>query len=213
MRSGTPTPFVYQDRDLQQRWPDFKLKSFFLEIRDIYQAIVQARIEEVSTPSALIQTSYEIVCRGIEESLVKESKPGPKLWKNIETERFALRSLALKVKESYGPDWLQGIASLLGMLMHLRCGKQRVPKLMNLRRPGKPFSTYPNSPAVAKLAAEAVMSRLFHQRVPAICHRMTDAEHYAEHSLNFRVLDPSMESGQLLLEAAMFCLRRVQTVH
>src|SRR2546423_110996 len=137
MRLETPTPFIYQDHDLQRRWPDFKLASFFLELRNIYQAIIQAQIEEVSTPSTLIQASYEMVCRGIEESLGNKSESGQRRWKNIGPERSALRSLALEVKKSYGPDWLQGIASLLGMLMHLRCGQQRVPKLVNLRRPRK----------------------------------------------------------------------------
>lgn len=213
MRSETPTPLVRQDRDLRRRWPDFKLVTLFLELRDIYQAIVQAQVEDASTPSALVQTSFELVCQGIEESLGHKPELGRGRWKNTGPERFALRSLAFEVKKSYGPDWLQGVASLLGMLMHLNCGKQRVPQLVNLRRPRKPFSTYPNSPSVAKFAGEAVMDRLFHQPVPVVCHRAVDAERYAHHSLNFRVLDPSMESGQLLLEAAMFCMRRVHSVH
>lgn len=213
MRSNTPTPFLYQDHVVQRRWPDFKLAALFLELRNIYQAIIQGQTDEVDTPSALIQTSFEMVCRGIEESLGDESEPGSGRWKNLAPEWFALRSLALEVKKSYGHDWLQSVASLLGMLMHLSCGKQKVPQLVNLRRPRKLFSTYPNSPAVAKLATDSVMSRLFHQPIPLVCRRMIDAERYAEHSLNFRVLDPSMESGQLLLEAAMFCVRRVHSVH
>ncbi len=213
MKPETHTPFLYRDHDVQRRWPDFKLTGLFLELRNIYQAIVQGQTDEVDTPSALIQTSFEMVCRGIVESPGDELEPDSGRWKNLARERLALRALALEVKQSYGHDWLQSVASLLGMLMHLSCGKHRVPQLVNLRRPRKLFSTYPNSPAVAKLATDSVMSRLFQQPIPLVCRRMIDAEQYAEDSLNFRVLDPSMESGQLLLEAAMFCVRRVHSVH
>lgn len=91
----------------------------------------------------------------------------------------------------YGADWLQAVAGILGMLMHLSLTGPRSCVLHNGRRPGKPFSSYPTPPAVAVLAAEYVVAHTLNSTAPA-------------------VIDPAMESGQLLLAVAEAVLRRVE---
>ncbi|MGI8917260.1 MAG: Eco57I restriction-modification methylase domain-containing protein [Pyrinomonadaceae bacterium] len=57
------------------------------------------------------------------------------------------------------------------------------------------------------------MNQLFREPIPSVCNRAIDAEKFAERALDFRILDPSMESGQLLLEIALACIRRVESRH
>src|SRR5205807_2668250 len=118
-------------------------------------------------------------------------------------ELVAVRSLVVDLKAHYGRDWLQSVASLLGMLMHFSADRRGTNRLVNHRRPRRTFSTYPTSPAVARFLGDAVISHLLKQPIPTICHSYSYAVRYADRAVSFRVLDPSMESGQLLLEVAL----------
>lgn len=209
----TPTP-LSQVQDLQQRWPDQNLASLFLGLRKIYESVVRAEMKQVTSSSVSIQKAFQKICRWVEESLIEGVEPGRSCRKALRAERLALHFLVLDIKRTYGRyDWLQSIASLLAMLMHLSWSKTGTPQLVNRRRPQRPFSTYPNSPVVGKIAAEALASHLFHQPIPVTCDRSACANRYADRALDFRILDPSMESGQLLLEFAISCVRRVESVH
>ncbi len=99
------------------------------------------------------------------------------------------------------------------MLMHFAVDRRAKPLLVNRRRPGRPFPTYPTSPAVARLMAGMVVNALVQHEVPVACSRATQAERWADRALTFRLLDPSMESGQLLLEVAQALLLRVHRRH
>lgn len=106
------------------------------------------------------------------------------------------------VKECRKGDWLQEVGSTLGMILHFQPGRTGA-CLINVRRPGCAFTTYPSSPAatrlVARMALRGLLSGLTAQDL-----RFTgsDPEAYLRRALAFRVIDPSMESGQLLLELA-----------
>jgi hypothetical protein len=205
-------PFA-EAHELQQRWPDLKLLSLFLELRRIYESMVRHRAK-VDTPSLAIPKAYRLLCRWMEESLTGKGEPSCTPRSVLGKERFALHALVLQLKPSYGRrDWLQSLASLLGMLMHLSWSNQGTSRLVNRRRPQRSFSTYPNSPVVGRLAAKAVTSRLFKNPIPLTCCGATEATRYAEGALDFRILDPSMESGQLLLDVALACVERVHSVH
>jgi N-6 DNA Methylase/TaqI-like C-terminal specificity domain len=198
--------------ELSQRWPDQALSIAFRELMTTYQRLSAACPQDSSDPRASVHEAYRTVCKWIEVSLGESSDSRGKIKDRRELDRAAVRSLIVALKVSYGDDWLQSLASLLGMLMHFSKGN-RDSLLINHRRPQKPFSTYPTSPSVAKFLGDAVISYLVKLPIPTICHNYSDAERYAERALTFRVLDPSMESGQLLLEVARACLRRVLSKH
>ncbi len=199
--------------NLPQRWPDSRLSKFFLELLTVYQRLCAAYLEESGNPAIAVREGYEMICRWIKESLVETSDSRGRSADSHIHKRSAVRSVVLNLKENYGSDWLQSLASLLGMLMHFSVDEQSPSLLVNHRRPQKPFSTYPTSPAVARLVADAIVTHLLKKPVPAVCHRFIDAERYAQSNFNFRVLDPSMESGQMLLEIALSYIRKIYHKH
>lgn len=207
----TDTPFL--NGDLLQRWPDLRLNQYFNELLLIYQKLFERQAKSLSKRPAAARESYETVCRWISEPPDELPGSAARLNDRRMPERAVVRSLVAGLKEDYGESWLQAVASLLGMLMHFSVSAQAVPYLVNNRRPKRLFSTYPNSPAVTKFISEAVVAHLLKYPIPVICRRSVDAESYAERALDFRVLDPSMESGQLMLEMALACVRRVQHQH
>jgi len=78
------------------------------------------------------------------------------------------------------------------MLLHLTLGNGREATLINPRRPGKSFSTYPTSPSAVKVVVANAMRALLSR--PLV---LTDGR--KRQLLGFAVVDPAMESGQLLL--------------
>ncbi|MEN3368110.1 MAG: hypothetical protein V7609_253 [Verrucomicrobiota bacterium] len=121
--------------------------------------------------------------------------------------------LAQTLQGTYGADWLQACASLFGMLMHFSLSKGASQRLVNCRRPKQPNSSYPNSPALARLLASRILNQLFTRPIPRNKVSIQAAYRYAERALTFRIIDPSMESGQLLLEVAREVVDRVNRVH
>ncbi len=208
------TPFhtiLPTDYDLLQRWPDANLSKSFRELLAIYRRLSEDHWKKSGEPSRSLREGYTTICRWIEESSIKTSESRGST--ETVSERLAVRSIILDLKTDYKGNWLQSLASLLGMLMHFSVDDQGTDHLVNHRRPKKLFSTYPNSPAVTMFVGDAVASYILKQPIPAICHRFSDAERYAERALAFRALDPSMESGQLLLDLAMAFIRRVHSTH
>jgi len=126
--------------------------------------------------------------------------------------RQAIESLLLDLKATR-KDWLQSVASLLAMLMHFSLDNRRTKLLVNRRRPQKIGSTYPNSPSVARFMGDEIVKNLCKEGVPLRCRQYVEAERYAERAFAFKVFDPSMESGQLLLEIALASIRMVYRKH
>jgi len=199
------------DHDLLQRWPDMNLAKSFREFLIIYHNLSEE--ESHSTSHASLRKGYETICSWIMESRIESSELIAQTERPDITRRIKVRSIVLNLKAIYGDDWLQAVASLLGMLMHFSVGSSQAKLLVNHRRPRRTFSTYPNSPAVARFMAREVIAYLLKQPIPKVCHSHSEAERYAERALRFRVLDPSMESGQLLLEVALATVRQVCLKH
>jgi hypothetical protein len=199
--------------DLLQRWPDHTLLGLFRELLILYQTVTQAQLDQGLGPPAASRGGFEAICDWIQEAVGNSPREAENGKGSEPPEKTTVRSLVLNLRQSYGSTWLQGIASLLGMLMHFSSGKRGSNLLLNERRPHKLFSTYPTCPAVARFAGETVIAELIKDRIPRVCHRFQEAERYADCALRFRVLDPAMESGQFLLEVALASLRKVHRVH
>lgn len=201
------------DYPLQQRWPDPALSAAFRELLHVYEKVVARRLERSGDARAAVRESYRLICRWARESAPAPRPPARGRGESYGPERADFARLLARLRRGHGGDWLQGVASLLGMLMHLSADDVGGGPLSNTRRPKKLFSTYPNSPALARFVGDIAAARLLKHPVPARCPGPAAAERYAERALNFRVLDPSMESGQLLLEVAAACVRRVAERH
>ena len=206
-------PDFNTNTDLLQRWPDENLSKLFRELLAVYNKLYETRLNQSGKPALAIVEGYETICRWIQKLLINTSEPGDRDESLHAPEYIRVKSIASEVKKIYGADWLQSLASLLGMLMHFTTDNRGARLLVNRRRPRKAFSTYPNSPAVTRFVGDAIIAYLLKDPVPRICNRFGDAERYAERALRFRLLDPSMESGQLLLEVALATVRKVHFMH
>lgn len=195
------------------RWPDARLRGSFRNLLGIFHGLIAKERQESGDPQEAVRTAYRTICKWMEDA-ARQSKPGRVgAGGQRRSQRLVVQALVAQLKSAYASDWLQAVASLLGMLMHFSVSDGAPQGLANHRRPGKPFSTYPTSPAVARFLADAVVGNLPRARIPERCRCSRDAAHYAERAFGFRVLDPSMESGQLLLEVAMACVREVRIKH
>lgn len=201
------------DHNFRQRWPDANLSNSFRQVLSVYRELSTANAQGSGDPRRAVREAYETICRWIQSPVDGTSHSYVGATNGQQQEIDVVRSLVANLKSSYGRDWLQGVSSLSGMLMHFSLGSGEANSLVNHRRPQKPFSTYPTSPAVAKFVGDAVISYLLKHPIPVICHGHSSAERFAERALDFRVLDPSMESGQLLLEAGRALIRLVFAKH
>ncbi len=199
--------------DLLQRWPDANLSKLFRELLTVYNRLYETYLKQSGEPALAIVEGYETICRWIEKLLINSSESNDRDESPHAPEYIEAKFIISEFKTSRGLDSLQSVASLLGMLMHFTTGNRKARLLVNRRRPRKAFSTYPNSPAVARLVGDKIIAYLLKDPVPRICNSFGDAERYAERALKFRLLDPSMESGQLLLEVALATVRKVHCTH
>lgn len=163
---------IRPEKGLYACWPDAELRRTYGVVYRLYEEAVRAASRKRRPPDLAINGAFSSICR-----------------------RFVNGEFTEELRHIYGADWLQAVASILGMLMHLSLADSVTSSercaLRNERRPGKRFSTYPTAPAVAALAAEHVVALAFQ-------------------GAESRVIDPSMESGQLLLAVAEAVLRRVK---
>ena len=192
--------------DLFQCWPDQTLCRLFRDLRAVYEKLVGEEVEGSGSLGTGIERAFEALCEAIRSA---GGQPGS----GRSAGERVVGHLISKLKETYPQDWLQALASLLGMLMHLSAAGGRPGRLRNARRPHQEFPTYPTSPAVAKLAAESVVQRLFREPIPGGKLRAREAGQYAERALWFRLLDPSMESAQLLLGVAAAIVGKIHQRH
>jgi hypothetical protein len=184
------------------------LTRTFLGLLAVYRSTVEYRLARGDATEAAIRASYKLICKWVRESAGVRPAGGRA---GARRGRASVASLMDGLRRAHGGEWLQTVASLLAMMMHFSAGEDD--PIVNQRRPQRRFSTYPNSPTLAALVGDAAAAHLLDEQPPAVCRRASDAEHYAERALNFRVLDPSMESGQLLLEVGVSCLRRALRGH
>ena len=192
---------------LWQRCPDEHLLALFRDLLPGFRRLCLAELSKGIEPTAAVHHAFQEICDLLVAAA--DGPPDKAAGGDILPEDCLVR-LERGGADSLG---LQGIASLLGMLMHLSIDPDRRHPLVNRRRPHQPNSTYPTSAAVTRLLAEYALVHLLKEPVPARCRRAADAEHYAARVLRFRLLDPSMESGQLLLEVAVRLAAQVHREH
>jgi hypothetical protein len=200
---------------LTQRWPDKKLFAHFESLLRIYHDILQTRRRERGPSAVDLRNAYQILCRLFQDVISARVWSTNKVKQRGFSQREHIASLVHNLKREPAHDLLQSVASLFGMLMHFSPSKRAISKtLINTRRPKQFASTYPNSPAVSRMLAENVAKHLLGASSTVLnCMTAPAAERYAEQTFRFRILDPSMESGQLLLEVARSLIRRVQGFH
>jgi hypothetical protein len=198
------------DVSLLQRWPDPLLSEMFRKLLSIYEDLCWQNLQNSNDRKLALSNGYKQLCRLIVASCGANEFVSSN---NATSNRAFVQSTVLAIRRRYGNEWLQSIASLLAMLMHFTPDGNGDRLLVNNRRPQKMSSTYPNSPAVAKYLGSSVTERLLTREVPPGCNNFRQAERYAERALNFRILDPSMESGQLLLAAALSIVNFVHRSH
>lgn len=212
MKSASGRNAFPRYRNFSQRWPDPALHESFRNLFAIYCKVIKERYQHSSNKTTLVGEGYEFICQSFLKASVNGSRHANGRESSLTHDRLAIQLLLTQLKETRS-DWLQSVASLLGMLMHFTVDRRKSTLLVNHRRPQKLCSTYPNSPAVARFMGDVIIEQLLKEPIPIICHRSIDAERYAETALRFKVLDPSMESGQLLLEVALAAIRMVQKKH
>jgi N-6 DNA Methylase/TaqI-like C-terminal specificity domain len=194
-----------------ERWPDPALNSSFRDLFTVYDALINEPNNGSQTVATRLVSAYEVICQLMVETGVHEPKlPGHN--DSFHKHRRAIEALLLNLKATR-KEWLQSVASLLAMLMHFSIDNRRASVLANRRRPQKICSTYPNSPAVARFMGDEIVKGLLKEELPLKCRDYGQAQRYAEMAFDFKVFDPSMESGQLLLEIALASIRMIHRRH
>ena len=198
------------DASLIQRWPDSLLSEDFRRVLSVYEDLCTRHFQDSNDRKLAVSKGYKQLCRWVVASCSTSQRVDNS---NAISNRALVQSTVLTIRRRQQGEWLQSIASLLAMLMHFTPDGTGDRLLVNNRRPQRLSSTSPNSPAVARYLGSAVIDRLVKGTTPRICSSFKEAERYAEKTLNFRILDPSMESGQLLLAAALSIVSRVHRRH
>ncbi|MCI0628508.1 MAG: N-6 DNA methylase [Acidobacteria bacterium] len=193
---------------LSHPWPDPPLTRAFSEVLAVFHRLFA--LEEEARGAAAVQRAYRTICSWVRCAAL--APPCPPARKRS-AEWSAVQSLTQRLKHQYPGEWLQRVASLLAGLMHFAVDHEGRGQLVNRRRPRNPFTTYPSSPALAELLGDAILSYLFTEPIPPVCRNIGEAHRFVERALDFRILDPSMETGQLLLATASAGIRCIHQRH
>lgn len=195
---------------LHQRWPDRRLCDHFQTLLQIYNEILIERLTVCRRSKSLLDNAYKELCAAFLQSAQPPLAKDRSCAGCPQSREKRICALIEDLHRLYGGVWLQAVASMFGMLMHFSLPPRATSRLLvNRRRPKQPNSSYPNSPALARILADRVVSHLLRLPIPAGRIGALAAERYAERALAFRIIDPSMESGQLLLEVARAIIDRV----
>jgi hypothetical protein len=173
-------------------WPDAALYRHYAKLLSIYESLVaeqQVRRQQLSDPCL---QAFSSLCSAVVRCATLDARL-------CSSAQLTLHEVLLGVRDSHGSQWLQAVASMLGMLLHLVPGQGESRTLTNNRRPNKKFSTYPTSPLAARIVVQRVMEPLLPKSL-VVC------QGTRERLLPFALIDPSAESGQLLLEVVIFLL-------
>lgn len=197
---------------LWQRWPDHAVLGSFREQLGIFKQLCHTLPPASNGSSRTDGDPFECLCRKLAQAWRQRRANAPQ---DITPESRAAEIHVGPRKRQGPPAYreLQRMASVLSMLMHLSACTKYPGQLRNHRRPQKSFSSYPTSPAVSRLLAGFVLTHLVKEPMPARCCDMADAERFAKRALSFRLLDPSMETGQLLLQVACSLVQLVHRSH
>ena len=164
--------------------------------------------------SDIVETAFKKVCSRILEIVDRAINiKNLEILDNFQGDKSNLRPPISNWHDSIGLKQIQQITSALGMLLHLSFSSDQPLELINHRRPQKKISTYPTSPEVAKYLVEYNLNHLLGEQIPSTCKSVFEAERFAKKYLNFKVLDPSMESGCFLLQFGLSLIKIVHNFH
>ena len=185
----------FRELQLQTRWPSRELRAVFRAMLSVYRESAR-KLAGRGKPatwrgmSALLE-SFSSMCASLTNAKV-ENQPAPQSSTLLADALTTLR----KIHKHCYP---QAVASALAMILHC---DPRSRHATNTRRPRISHSTFPNSPGLSRLLADQVIAGICTLPLPNKCHSMRQARSFVKKALKGRVLDPSMESGQLLLAVA-----------
>lgn len=197
---------------LRQRWPDTPLLQSYRLLLSSLSELLHCQTSTGPGQRESFDHAFESLCLSLDRGIKADLPMGWNQWCRAPLPAIQpfLKGLPEGVDDLEG---LQRIASILGMFMHFSISTEQPGSLMNGRRPHQTFTTYPTSPAVARTMADYLLDHLVTEPVPQSCRSPAAGERYARRCLTFRLLDPSMESGQLLLQVAISLVQRVHRQH
>jgi hypothetical protein len=176
----------------QGRWPDTCVQQMFEACRERYHELYRVRLRHPANRMNSADYGFHDLC----EEILEE-------WRDRCRSRASGGHVELETCR------IERIAGALGILAHLQPDDRCHGCLVNVRRPWNRLPTYPTPPWVGRTSAEFCLGKILPHDLPATCCGVVAAERFAKRSLAFRVIDPSMESGHLLLQMAIALVRRV----
>jgi TaqI-like C-terminal specificity domain/Eco57I restriction-modification methylase len=181
-------------------WPDSVLYRSYARFLAIYQHIAGEAWGSKARPGTDPRpTAFRRLCRCLVEALPLGSGDVLASPRASTARHESIAEVLKRLRIAHGTDWLQSLASILGMLLHLSFRDSGEQRLVNLRRRNRSISTYPTSPAVVRMVVRDVLG-------PLLPRPLVPTRHERRRSLQLALVDPSMESGQLLLGIATFIL-------
>ena len=172
------------------RWPSRTVYRAFYEYREIYRDIASTSRVSVLAPAWRAAVFREL-CRVIvadSERVIREANGrGRSVHGTTQPSRSRWRLLA-DIPFSPLNFWIQSVASLLATLAHLSVGPKGEP--LNLRRTRRSIPTYPTHPSAIRSLVDETLRPFDGTRDRPALNRA------------LRIVDPTIEAGQLLLGAA-----------
>lgn len=184
-------------------WPDPTLRFFFRELLDLYQIAYSQCLGRGNPPQTAQLRAFDTTCRCIEASFQADRPGNEAIYHEVE-------ALTERLRETYSTDVLQALVCLLGMMVHYSTSSEAPALLINRRRPNRYASSYPNSPLLTRFVSDYLFTRFLKTPLEALLTHPEDPEAHAARTLNMRILDPSVESGQLLLAVVLTCMRFIE---
>lgn len=174
-------------------WPDRALYRAFYAYRAIYEEMWHARqAKNHCSPTA----TFRQLCHTVAHDALALI-PGfstDSRFARIDTSLISGKEALVDIPVAPVHVWIQSIASLLAILAHLASDGG---VLLNSRRSRRSIPTYPTHPAVVKSLVRAVISPF---------DSITARQRFGS---SLRILDPTIEGGQLLLGVACHFIDRM----
>lgn len=193
--------------NLTLQWPSEKVKDLFKILLKNYAFHSK---KEVLCPSRYandfgrFNSPFTKICNALELACESAFNANKKL--SYHSKYFQYFELLDKERNDF---ICQIISSSLAMLMHCNPLNYGSARPLNHRRPRYVHSTYPNNPGLCRLLSEYVLNSRIQKPFPSTCSNLKAARKCVEKLLDFRIYDPSMESGQLLLGIAECWIKKV----
>jgi hypothetical protein len=199
------TPDYLESLDLRTNWPSPLVRRIFEFLLNEYFHLAQVRLAScvgiIGEGLAELAEPFSALC-----GMLVDACDSSEASSTVSGQE-ALPSLIRQISPEQRP---QATSSVLAMLLHRDPYLSAPGDTTNDRRPRHRHSTFPNSPGLSRLLCDLVFDRLVPATLPKRCPSLEVARNFARTAFRFKILDPSMEGGQLLLGLAEAWARRVQ---